>query len=162
MSNIKIGTVVGIAAAIALIIGLVVGVSIAPGASSNAGGLVHNIREQFQAGFDAGEPLLSVVNSSGQFVGCVTTSCVTPLYATATYNPPSLADGVVATTTVTLTGSAVGTPCSVGFSLGGAIGGITYACQVNTAGTALITMDNESGVTQDNATGTLRVLGWSL
>ena len=170
MSNIKLGTVVGVAAALALIIGLVVGVAIHPGAVStvsptgNSGGLVHNIQEIFSAGLKAGEPAVEVINSSGIYVGTTQIGGGSLLSkfitGTASYNPPSLADGVVATTTVTITGAAAGDNCNVGFTLTGAIGGINIGCQISTANTALVTMDNESGVTQDNATGTLKVAVW--
>jgi len=80
--------------------------------------------------------------------------------ATASYNPPSLADGVVATTTVTLTGAVAGDICLAGFTLYGTTGGINVTCQISAADTALVTMDNESGVTRDNATGTLRASVW--
>lgn len=82
------------------------------------------------------------------------------LTGTASWNPPSLTDGSVATTTVTVTGASVGNNCNVGFSTNGVIGGINTGCQISAANTALITYDNESGVTQDNATGTLTVGVW--
>lgn len=82
----------------------------------------------------------------------------TILTGTATYNPPSLADGAIATTTITVTGATVGDNCNVGFSTFGTTGGINLGCQVSATNTALVTMDNESGVTQDNATGTLKAV----
>lgn len=85
-------------------------------------------------------------------------AAVTNLLAgTATYNPPSLADAIVATTTVTVTGAVVGDSCDPGFTTFGTVGGIHITCQVSTTSVALVTFDNESTVTQDLATGTLKI-----
>lgn len=133
-----------------VLLGVVVGAlgtaTLLAGSSANLGAVVvNNASEAFDGGLSIG------------LNGSLITKNLT---ATASYNPPSLADGVVATTTVTLTGAAVGDPCTAGFTLYGVIGGINVSCQISAANTALVTMDNESGVTQDNATGTLRVMNW--
>lgn len=90
-------------------------------------------------------------------VGTGGTNYTVETKGTATYNPPSLADGVVATTTVTVVGALPGDGCGLtGFTSYGIIGGVTITCNATTS-LALVTFDNESGVTQDMATGTLSV-----
>lgn len=81
---------------------------------------------------------------------------LTLLTKTGTYDPASLADGVIATTTLSISGVSVGDLCEAGFTTFSTTGGIHITCQVSAAGTALITFDNESGVTQDLASGVLR------
>jgi len=103
----------------------------------------------------------TLIAQSGNLVGPLTSSGLTPKTGTATYNPPSLTDGSVATTTLTVTGAVAGSPCLAGFSTLNAAGGMMVTCQYQAAGTALVTFDNESGITQDNATGTLRAIGFS-
>lgn len=148
-------------------LGAVGGKNTAP-TSLGAGGPVHYSDEHFIADIYSGQADVKMI-SAGVVVGPINTGSNTLkvgssggtvtniLSGTATYNPPSLADGVVATTTVTVTGAVVGDSCTVGFSTYGTIGGINTNCQISTTSVALVTMDNESTVTQDNATGTLTV-----
>lgn len=78
------------------------------------------------------------------------------LAGSATYDPPSLADGVGSTTTVTVTGAVLGdfvTACS--FSLD--LQGITVTAWVSAANTVSVRFQNESGGLLDLASGTLRV-----
>ncbi len=78
---------------------------------------------------------------------------LTPLEGTATYDPPSLADGVGATTTVTVNGAALGDMASASFSL--ATSGITISAWVSAANTVSVRFQNESGGVLDIASGTL-------
>jgi len=74
----------------------------------------------------------------------------------ATYDPPSLADGAGTTTTVTVTGAALGDfVTGVSFSLD--LQGITLSAYVSAANTVAVRFQNESGGTLDLASGTLRV-----
>ena len=73
----------------------------------------------------------------------------------ATYDPPSLADGAGATTTVTATGCALGDLASASFSLD--TQGITITAWVSAANTVSVRFQNESGGVLDIASGTLRV-----
>jgi hypothetical protein len=77
------------------------------------------------------------------------------LSGSATYNPPSLNDGDGATTTVTVTGAALGdlVEC-VSFSLD--LQGITVTGYVSAANTVSVRFQNESGGTLDLGSGTLR------
>lgn len=79
---------------------------------------------------------------------------LTGLSGTATYNPASLADGAGATTTVTVTGAALGDYVeAVSFSLD--LQGITLTGWVSAANTVSVRFQNESGGVLDLASGTL-------
>lgn len=78
------------------------------------------------------------------------------LVGSATYDPPNLTTGSGATTTVTVTGCALGdfvTACS--FSLD--LQGITVTAYVSAANTVSVRFQNQTGGTLDLASGTLRV-----
>lgn len=73
----------------------------------------------------------------------------------ATYDPPSLVDGAGATTTLTVTGAALGDAVTgVSFSLD--LQGIIVTGWVSAANTVSVRFQNESGGTLDLASGTLR------
>lgn len=72
-----------------------------------------------------------------------------------TYNPPSLADGAGATTTVTCAGAALGDYVSSSFSLD--LQGITMTAWVSATDTVSVRFQNETGGTLDLASGTLNV-----
>ncbi|AZO04591.1 hypothetical protein [Mesorhizobium sp. M2A.F.Ca.ET.043.02.1.1] len=76
------------------------------------------------------------------------------LTGTATYDPPSLADGAGATTTVTVTGAALGDVALASFSLD--TSGITVTAWVSAVNTVSVRFQNESGGTLDIASGTLK------
>lgn len=76
------------------------------------------------------------------------------LSGSATYDPPSLADGAGATTTVTVTGAALGDFAEASFSLD--LQGITVTAWVSAANTVSVRFQNESGGVLDLASGTLR------
>lgn len=75
------------------------------------------------------------------------------LSGSATYDPPSLADGAGATTTVTVTGAALGDFAVPSFSL--STQGITVTANVTSANTVTVRFQNETGGTIDLASGTL-------
>jgi hypothetical protein len=76
------------------------------------------------------------------------------LEGTATYDPPSLNDGDGATTTVTVTGAALGDFVETSFSLD--LQGITTTAWVSAANTVSVRLQNETGGTIDLGSGTLR------
>lgn len=76
------------------------------------------------------------------------------LFGTAGWNPPPLADGATATTTVTVTGASVGDPCNAGLSVA-VPGGVLLAANVTAANTVTVTLFNKTGGTVDVAGGTL-------
>jgi hypothetical protein len=79
----------------------------------------------------------------------------TTLLGSATYDPPNLADGAGATTTVTVTGAALGDYARASFLLN--VQGITVTAWVSAADTVSVRFQNESGGALDIASGTLRV-----
>lgn len=76
-------------------------------------------------------------------------------YGSATYNPPSLADGAGDTTTVSVTNAALGDLAQASFSLD--LQGITVTAWVSAANTVSVRFQNESGGLLDLGSGTLRV-----
>ncbi len=76
-------------------------------------------------------------------------------YGSATYDPASLADGAGATTTVSVTGAALGDLATASFSLD--LQGITLTAWVSAANTVSVRFQNESGGVLDLGSGTLRV-----
>lgn len=80
------------------------------------------------------------------------------LNASATYDPPSLADGVGTTTLIFVTGAALGDFCLASFSLD--LQGITVTAYVSSTDNVSIRFQNESGGVLDLASGTLRVRVW--
>lgn len=72
----------------------------------------------------------------------------------ATYDPISLVDGAGVTTTVTVTGAALGDYAEASFSLD--LQGITLTAWVSASNTVSVRFQNESGGTLDLASGTLR------
>lgn len=75
---------------------------------------------------------------------------------TATYDPGSLADGAGTTTTVTVTGAALGDIALASFSLD--LQGITLTAWVSATNTVSVRFQNESGGTLDLASGTLKAM----
>lgn len=76
------------------------------------------------------------------------------LRGTATWDPPSIASGAKTTTTVTVTGAAVGDPAYAGFST--AIpAGITISAHVTATDTVTITLFNIDAGATDLASGTV-------
>jgi parallel beta-helix repeat protein len=76
------------------------------------------------------------------------------LDGSATYNPGNLADGDGTTTTVTVTGAALGDYASASFSLD--LQGITLTAWVSATDTVSVRFQNESNGALDLASGTLR------
>lgn len=79
------------------------------------------------------------------------------LTGSATYDAASLADGVGATTTVTVTGAALG-DFVVGVSHSVDLQGITVTAYVSAANTVSVRFQNESGGVLDLASATLRAV----
>ena len=75
--------------------------------------------------------------------------------ASTTYDPPSLADGAGATTTVSVPGAALGDFAQASFSL--TTSGITITAWVSATDTVSVRFQNESGGVLDIASGILKV-----
>ena len=72
----------------------------------------------------------------------------------AVYDPVSLADGAGVTTTVTVTGAALGDFVEVSFSLN--LQGVTLTGWVSAANTVSVRFQNETGGVIDLASGTIK------
>lgn len=93
---------------------------------------------------------------TGNYVNAVTAYLPNSIISgSATYDPPNLVDGAGATTTVTVTGAALGdlVEC-VSFSLD--LQGIMVTGYVSAANTVSVRFQNESGAALDLGSGTLR------
>ena len=114
--------------------------------------------------WNAGDTVLSTAPSAGGNVGWVCVTAGSPgtwapfghsiLEGSATYDPASLSDGAGATTTVTVTGAALGDYAEVSFSLD--LQGITATGYVSSANTVSVRFQNETTGVLDLASGTLR------
>lgn len=78
------------------------------------------------------------------------------LSGSATYDPPSLASGAGATTTVTVSGAKLGMPAFAGFSTD--VQGIVLSASVQSADVVAVRFYNETGGTVDLASGTLTAI----
>ncbi len=78
------------------------------------------------------------------------------IYGSATFDPANLVDGAGETTTVTVTGAALGDYASASFSLD--LQGVTVTAWVSAANTVSVRFQNETGVALDLASGTLRAM----
>jgi len=76
------------------------------------------------------------------------------LEGSKTFDPSNLADGTGETTTITVTGAALGDFAMASFSLN--LQGITLTAWVSAADTVSVRMQNESGGALNLASGTLR------
>jgi hypothetical protein len=84
-----------------------------------------------------------------------TVSGVTPFVGTATYDPPSLANGARTTTTVTVTGARFGDRVSATFSVNTA--GVDISAWVSASDTVTVSFYNNTGVNVDIASGVLNI-----
>lgn len=82
------------------------------------------------------------------------------LEATATWDPSSVADGAVATTTVTCLGAAPGDPVSVGFTSALTGTKLLWSAHVEDADVVRVVLLNKNGAAVDLGSGTLTVMVW--
>jgi hypothetical protein len=114
--------------------------------------------------FQVGDVVMNSAPAAGGPVGWTCITAGSPgtwaafghlvLEGSATYDPGSLADGAGATTTVTVTGAALGDFAEASFSLD--LQGITVTAWVSAANTVSVRFQNETTGTLDLASGTLR------
>lgn len=81
------------------------------------------------------------------------------LSATASWNPPSVADGATTSTTVTVTGAVAGDTVAVGFNVVVPAGALLVGA-VTAANTVTVTLFNKTGSTLDLGSGTVRADVW--
>ncbi len=110
----------------------------------------------YAAGTTGGDPGVNGIN----FTTILKSNNPVParIEGTATYDPPSLADGAGVTTTVTVTGAALGDPAVA--SLAVDLQGIIINASVSATNTVAVRLQNETGATLDLASATLKA--WAL
>ncbi len=170
MSNFKLGSVVGVVAIICVLAGLVVGVSFAP-ATSNVGGLVHNIQEQFSEGATFGSSGQFTISNTGAITntaaitatGGITIGSGTAIdlvkCATATWNPGSIATSTLAqatSTDIALSGAVLGDICIASLSSSTSTAA-QVTCAITGTATSTIQLVNIGETALDLASGTARV-----
>lgn len=82
------------------------------------------------------------------------------LAAQAAWDPPNLVNNASVTVNITVTGAAVGDICGVSFTTVLPAGMYFAVPQVTATNTVTVTLINNSGSTQDLASGTLKVQAW--
>lgn len=90
----------------------------------------------------------------------VTGAAATAVQGSKTWDPPSVANREGATTTVTVTGAALGGLAVASWSVA-LPDGVDLTAKVTAADTVTVTLWNLSGSTQDIASGTLRAMVWA-
>lgn len=170
MSNLKLGSVVGVVAIICVLAGLVVGVSFAP-ATSNVGGLVHNIQEAFTEGATFGSTGQLTISNTGAIsnsaaitaTGGITIGSGTAIdlvkCATATWNPGSVGTSTLiaaaTSTDIALSGAVMGDTCIASLS-SATTSAAWVTCDVTGTATTTVKLVNISSSAVDYATGTAR------
>lgn len=118
MNNIKIGSIIGVAAAVALLVGIVSTALILSGGSSPLAG-VNVEKEILTKGLWVGSPAVQVIDASANVTstgsgtfGSLSLDGSTAIgefsCTTATWNPPAMSSTTVASTSVALSGLALG------------------------------------------------------
>lgn len=107
-------------------------------------GSIRTIQDHFTSGFKVGPAGASIKE-----VNC----------GTATWNPASIATSTIdgaayATTSVTLTGAAIGDLCLASFSVTSTAA--AFSCDIVEANTAVVKLANVSSIPLDMATGSLK------
>jgi len=98
-------------------------------------------------------------NSYGVTIGGGTGVILQHLSATATWDPPSLNNGAVTSTTITVTGAGLGDIVNASHNQIGA-NNVIVSAHVQAADTVRVVLRNDSGGTLNIASGTLRVNVW--
>ena len=80
------------------------------------------------------------------------------LTGSKTYDPPSIAAGASASTTVTVTGALLGQQAAAAFSI--SLGGLYLSASVTAADTVTVTFVNPTARPVDLASGTLSAFAW--
>lgn len=118
------------------------------------------IEKVVQEDLDTGTGSVTVTNPnggtlSGTQIG-LHSFAVGQVKATATWDPASIANGATATTTVTVSGAALGDFALASFSL--SLSGLSLSAYISAANTVTVVLTNNSGAAVNLASGTLAVL----
>lgn len=93
-------------------------------------------------------------------IGAGTATITSHRTGTTTWDPASIADGAMTTTTVTVSGALVGNVCTPSFSLAVPAGAI-LTCNITANSVATVTLFNKTGGALDLASGTVRASVWA-
>lgn len=94
--------------------------------------------------------------SGGVIIGSGGAAITKTLKGSTTWDPASIADGAVTSTTVTVTGAVAGDPCIVSHTQLGA-NNVMLSAHISAADTATVVLFNKTGAGYDLASGTLTV-----
>lgn len=97
-------------------------------------------------------------NSTGMVIGGGT-AIRKHLSMTETWDPPSMADGAVASVTLIVTGAVPGDPCTASYDRIGARD-VLISCHIQSNNTARVILMNKTGAVLDLPSGTLRISVW--
>jgi hypothetical protein len=104
-------------------------------------------------------PALGVATATSIAIGSSGATITKHLSGTATWDAASTADGAMTSTTVTVTGAAIGDTVAVGLSVAVPAGAL-LAGAVTATNTVTVTLFNKTGGALDLASGTLRADCW--
>lgn len=109
-----------------------------------------------ESAFGQNQSMMDVLGGLVDDIAAVRAPFAGLLRGSATYDPASLNDGAGATTTVTVTGAALG-DMVVGVSFSVDLAGVLLTAYVSATDTVSVRFQNESAGTVDLASGTIRV-----
>jgi hypothetical protein len=128
-------------------------------ATTNAGQILERATPTSQAGHTAEHTFTGIYSPvEGVKLGSGGTQIKKHLSATASWDPPSVVNGASTTTTITVTGAALGDTVAVGFT--SLVTGWTITGLVTATNTVEVRITNNTGGTVDLASGTLRADVW--
>lgn len=125
-----------------------------------ATGQTHYQVESFLRGMTFGTTRQSTLGSDGYLTLNGGTPVKEVISGTASWNPAALGplttSTSTATTSVTITGAAVGDNCIVGLTSATGTGAFALSCGITSSNTAIVSLRNGDASVLDLATGTLR------
>lgn len=132
-----------------------------PGAPGDSPGqvnlqtLVSVIQNAVQAQYLIAENIAALTTAQEASTAAIAAAFPPPLTSSATWNPPSLVSGASESTTIAVTGAALGNIVEASFNLD--LQGLTLIGYVSSANTVTVVLSNLTGGTIDLASGTLKV-----
>jgi hypothetical protein len=128
-------------------------------ATTNAGQILERATPTSQSGHTAEHTFTGIYSPvEGVKLGSGGTQIKKHLSATASWDPPSVVNGASTTTTITVTGAALGDTVAVGFT--SLVTGWNITGLVTATNTVEVRITNNTGGTVDLASGTLRADVW--
>lgn len=106
-------------------------------------------------GFDT---ITAILRQIAGNIALISQALPVPLNSSVVWNPPSIASGASASTTVTVSGAALGQPVSASFSLD--LMGLGISAYVSALNTVSVVLVNNTGAPVDLGSGTVFVKVW--